>query len=446
MSPPATSAASSTILFEGHNLALRRGTGIATYARHLGEAARALGYRTEILIGTDRAISAKDPTLAEVTIFDAPRRFNLLHKGMIEVCRAIGVPFGVRPGILQGIGGVVVQPPADLRAFERIHGVPHLLDIERLHFMRHGKALNLKVDLAPALFHATRPAPLAVRGAANIYTIHDAVPVRLPYTTADDKAYHLNMLRSLGRSADHIITVSEHSRNDLIEVAGVDPGRITNTYQSVEFPEALAQRSQDETANEIGKHYCLDFQEYFLFVGAIEPKKNLARLIDAYAASKVDRPLVIVGGLGWMYDEVLEKISSERFLRYARVGRTLRPMRQVQHLSHVPLEHLVSLVKGARALLYPSVYEGFGLPVLEAMLLGTPVMTSNASSLPEIAGDAALLVDPYSVDAIADAIRTLDQDPDVRQDLRTRGLTRAAFFSPEAYKQRVGDVYKRVLG
>jgi glycosyltransferase involved in cell wall biosynthesis len=108
----------------------------------------------------------------------------------------------------------------------------------------------------------------------------------------------------------------------------------------------------------------------------------------------------------------------------------------------MPLRLLVSLIRGARATLFPSLYEGFGLPVLESMLLGTPVLTSTAGSLPEVAGDAALVVDPYDVDAIRDGIRTLDADEALRDDLSARGRQQAAKFSPERYQERLADAYR----
>jgi glycosyltransferase involved in cell wall biosynthesis len=118
----------------------------------------------------------------------------------------------------------------------------------------------------------------------------------------------------------------------------------------------------------------------------------------------------------------------------------------VKQLTYVSFEFLLALIRGARALLFPSLYEGFGLPVLEAMMLGTPVMTSNVASLPEITGDAAILVDPLDVEAIADAIRKLDSDDDLRAELAMRGIKRAQLFSPEKYRDCVAALYRRVIG
>ena len=294
------------ILIEGINLTLRSGTGIATYARGLAAAARQIGFATEVLVSTNRRIRAGDPELAEIILLDGPRHYNLIHKGMIELRRLAGAPLGLRPSTIEQVGNTVVNPLPGLQGFDRIHAIAHLQDVERLHFLRHKRRLKLKLSDPPQIFHATRPAPLQVAGAANIYTIHDVVPLRLPYTTADDKPYHLAMLRELARTADHIVTVSEFSRRDIIDLISVPPERITNTYQTVEFPTELLAEDEVTVARALAQKHGLEYKDYFLFVGAIEPKKNISRLIDAYAASGVRRPLVLAGGLGGEVEPSME--------------------------------------------------------------------------------------------------------------------------------------------
>lgn len=155
---------------------------------------------------------------------------------------------------------------------------------------------------------------------------------------------------------------------------------------------------------------------------------------------------MLVGGLGWQYERDLEVIEDERLMSWRFDGTHIKPERRVQRLPYVPRTSLLSLIRGARAVLFPSLYEGFGLPVLEAMLLGTPTITSNTSSLPEVAGDAAMLVNPYKIEDIRDAIKAIDADADLRAELSSRGRKRAEFFSPERYAERVKAVYDRVLG
>lgn len=434
------------ILIEGHNLTLAGGTGIATYARQLAVTLRELGFGTDLLIGSTRGVDRNDPTLAQISLFD-PEPLPRLDRQIAAEWRRLTVgPFAAKSVRLGGLDSVVDSAARAFSGFSELHVVSHLLMRELQTFRRFGRRLDVDVGPPPRLFHATRPAAIRIKGCPNIYTLHDIVPLRLPFTTQDDKKLYLNIIRDLCRSADHIVTVSEFSRRDIIEFTGMDERRITNTYQAVTLPERLTQRSADAVASEIEALFNLEYGEYFLFVGALEPKKNVSRLIDAYAASGSKRPLIIAGGEGWMNERDIKKIASERFLSYSFDGSRIRPERSVRRIPYLPFEQLVSLMRGARALLFPSIYEGFGLPVLEAMLLGTPVMTSNVSSLPEIAGDAAVLVDPYDIEAIGAAIKTLDADDGLRAALAEKGKARAAVFSPQNYSERLSDLYKTVLG
>jgi glycosyltransferase involved in cell wall biosynthesis len=433
-----------SILVEAHNLVLPTGTGIATYARVLQSTLVSLGHRVDALVGAPRALKVKDPLLAEVTFYDAPRGPTAL-RGLPAAISALTVsPFAKRPTVLPRAGAVVDAATSRLAAFGTVYAMPHLMPVERSYFMRYGGPIRLDLPERPRLFHATRPAPLKVPGCPNIYTIHDIVPLRVPYATADDKRYFLDLTRHLCAKADHIVTVSEFSRQDIMALTGMPGDRITNTYQSVTLPARLTGRSESEVARELSGLFDLDYRGYFLFVGALEPKKNVGRLLDAYSSAGVTRPLVLAGGLGWMYDTDVQMIRDERFLTYEMAGATIRPKRRVKQLQYLPFQQLVTLMQGARALLFPSVYEGFGLPVLEAMLLGTPVMTSNVTSLPEIVGDAALAVDPYSIDAMATAIRALDADDDLVADLARRGRLQAAKFTPEAYGERLTALYAKL--
>ncbi|MEZ5817626.1 MAG: glycosyltransferase [Hyphomicrobiaceae bacterium] len=439
---------SRTVLIEGHNLTLDTGTGIATYARNLGSTVRDLGYQTEVVVGSRRPVNAKDPLLAEVSFYDArggkvPPALRYLWLARHAV---FGSPFGLRPVSLR-LSGAVMQPAGGrLSGFDRVHVVHELADAARLHFYRHHKRAELRLESPPHLFHATHATPMHVRGVPNIYTIHDLVPLRIPFATLDDKKYFLRLVRLLAREADHIVTVSERSKADLVELIGIPESRITNTYQSVHIPPELLAAAESDLANELDHFFQLEPGGYFLFVGAIEPKKNLTRLIDAYASSGSARPLVIVGAPGWQYEHDLERIADEQFLTYKFQDGVISPSRKVRRLQYLPFARLISLMRGARAVLFPSLYEGFGLPVLEAMLAGAPVLTSSTSSLPEVAGDAALLVDPNEVDAIAAGIRKLDSDDDLCKELSRQGREQAKKFSPERYKERIDALYKRIMG
>lgn len=433
------------ILIEAINLMLPSGTGIATYTRTLAQVLSSLGFELRALLGSHRAASRTDPELSEIGLFDAEPPPSLGRSIKTEWRRITALPISVVP-VNVSKPSVVASPISKaLSSFSGLSIVPHLVEREQAHFRRYGRRLMLKFDRPPRLFHATRPAPLAVRGCPNIYTIHDIVPLRLPATTADDKKYVLHMIRDLCAKADHIVTVSEFSRQDIIRFTGIDEGRITNTYQSVEIPRDLAERDESVVARDIAALFGLEMRGYFLFVGALEPKKNVSRLIDAHAASGSKYPLILTGSAGWMNEDIIKKINDERFLTYEMNGSRITRRRSVRQLPYLPPDHLISLIRGARALMFPSLYEGFGLPVLEAMLLGTPVLTSNVSSLQEIAKDAAVLVDPYDLEAITRGLRQLDSDADLRAELIRRGRERAKAFSVERYAERIDALYKSLI-
>jgi glycosyltransferase involved in cell wall biosynthesis len=181
----------------------------------------------------------------------------------------------------------------------------------------------------------------------------------------------------------------------------------------------------------------LGWKDYFLHFGAIEPKKNLGRIVEAYLASGSKTPLVLIGGRAWL-DEGETALLSQ-------VKRDGGPNAdRIRQYEYMPFSLLVSLIRGARATLFPSLYEGFGLPVLESMALSTAVLTSTGGSLPEVAGDAAIVVDPYDVQGIARGIQALDADHAMNAECVARGLIQAARFTPEAYQERLRALYANV--
>ena len=436
-----------TVLYDGRDAYRKGGTGIATYARTLGTLARKMGHHTQQVLASEFPLSKTDPVWNEIRFNDVPPdRTDAMTWARVIWQSSVGGFADIRPIRIERGAAVVDPNPASRSAFQTTFAAYKLFLRAEVHYRVHGRRAAMRFDRRPDLFHCTFPTPLMLRGAVNLYTIHDIIPIRLPYATLTHKRFYYNMVRELCAKADHIVTVSEFSRRDIIRLTGMDEDRITNTYQSVSIPASLMARSDDAVAAELEHIFGLEFGGYYLFFGAIEPKKNVSRLIDGYVASGTKRPLILAGGLGWQYEGDVKRMQDERFLSY-RLGRDrVTPTRSVRQVDHVPFEQLVSLIRGARAVVFPSLYEGFGLPVLEAMLLGTPVITSNVSSLPEIAGKAALMVEPTDVTAIARAIRTIDKDSDLRLDLIDRGRVQAAKFSPAAYEARVTDLYRRFAG
>ena len=433
------------VLFDQSNVVSRMGTGIATYAKNLARAAGQAGYAADALLSTQSPIDRRNPILTEVQMFDAPQKSTALWSGPLAVgiTGAIRGGFGYRPVQLPA-QQTVMRAAGEVSPFERTFAATRLFEQARGYFHVHDRFVKLRLPETPALFHATHPLPIEVTGCPNIVTIHDLVPLRLPYMTLDNKRYFYRLIKNHLQRADHIVTVSEYSRQDIISLFGVPEKRISNSYQAVSIPAKLINRPADMLAEMIRNIFDLEWGEYFLFVGALEPKKNVARLIDAYAASGSKKPLVIAGGAGWQNEIENARINDPRFSNYRIIENTISRFERVRRISYLPFEQLIALIQGARALLFPSVFEGFGLPVLEAMALGTPVMTSNVTSLPEVAGDAALLVDPHDTEAMAKAIRALDQDEDLLKGLAEKGLVQAGKFTQEVYAERVKEIYRKV--
>ncbi|HEY3912254.1 MAG TPA: glycosyltransferase family 1 protein [Stellaceae bacterium] len=432
------------VVYDGLNLALAQGTGVATYTRMLARVVRDLGYEIGVVYASAQR-PPKDPLLREVAFFDDKRAIKtpLTRQAVNYLADQLRSFAAVKP-VPVDFDGVVVrrQFEATLPPEHQAFATRNLFANARAHFARSNKFLRLDFDQMPDIFHCTYPLPLHSRSARNIYTIHDLVPLRLPFTTLDNKRQMFRVLKRIARQADHIVTVSENSKRDIIALLGVEERRITNTYQAVHFPAAYRDRPDAVIAEQLEGSFGLEFNEYLLFFGALEPKKNVGRLIESYMLSGVDVPLVLVAGRGWNNEAETKLIDSLQDKQRSDPRANGRPRRTVHRYDYVPFSLLVSLVRGARAVLFPSLYEGFGLPVLEAMVLGTPVVTSRESSIPEVAGDAALLVDPYSTDAIAAAIRAIVDDRDLRGELSRRGRAQAANFSVDRYRERVGALYR----
>jgi glycosyltransferase involved in cell wall biosynthesis len=440
---PSGSTMSQRIFFDGLNLSLRRGTGIATYTRILTQAAHELGHEVGVVYSTPFTPS-KDPLLREIAFFDE-KRPEMSGKRKLTLRRALNHAIDqtryhlpVKPLPVELTGAVVArQFKRTLATHDRVFVARNLFANAQTYFSRTKEFVNLAFEPRPDILHCTYPMPLRVKAARNVYTIHDLVPLRLPFTTADNKRKLFRLLKKIAREADHIVTVSENSRRDIMELLGVEEKRITNTYQTVEFPPELIKRPAAVVANQLEATFGLGFQEYLLFFGALEPKKNVRRLIDAYLISGVDVPLVLVLAGGWQNEAETRLLAERDETKQHSNGSCHRILR----LDYVSFAALVTLIRGARAVVFPSLYEGFGLPVLEAMMLGTPVVASRESSVPEIAGDAALLVDPYDTEQIARAITTIVEDSDLRGELSRRGPARAAKFSVDRYRERVKALY-----
>lgn len=335
------------------------------------------------------------------------------------------------------IDGRIVDRSFDdiLPPFDRLFNLGAIFEQSARYFRRYHRFMPLRMPSPPDIMHWTYPLPLRVVGARNVYTLHDLVPLRLPHTSLEDKRYYEALVRACVRNAAHILTVSETSRRDIIDLLNVSAEHISNSFQTSHLPPA---RPEQELADRLRHLFDLAPKDYFLFFGAVEPKKNIGRLIEAYLQSGITTPLLIVGGEAWHADREL------RLLRGAH-GTQLTGADRIRRIEYLPRTMLFDLVRGAKAVLFPSLYEGFGLPVLEALGCGVPVLASSTGSLPEVTGDTALLVDPYDVQDIMSALRRLDSDSSLRGRLAEAGAHRYNRFAPSVYASTMNDIYHKVM-
>ncbi len=278
--------------------------------------------------------------------------------------------------------------------------------------------LTLPLELAPLrldVLHSPDFIPPLRRNCRAVITVHDLAFLLFPgLLTAESQRYYGQIRRAV-HSAEAIIAVSASTKRDLIAHTGAPAAKITVVYEAA----GPAFRPVTDTAAlaAVRQKYGLP-PDFVLFVGTIEPRKNLTTLLKAFQVSSFTfhaLKLVIAGRQGWLYEET---IAQARELGTA-----------VQFIGGVLPEDLPALYSAARLFVLPSLYEGFGLPVLEAMACGTPVVCSHASSLPEVAGDAALLVEPHDVDGLAAALQRALSDEALRRQMIERGLAQAARFS-----------------
>nr|MBC7245247.1 glycosyltransferase family 4 protein [Chloroflexota bacterium] len=283
------------------------------------------------------------------------------------------------------------------------------------------------------LYHATEHLLMPLRDIPTVLTVHDLVYHLYPAYHKRLNYWFLNTAMPLFvRRASALITISESSKRDLMRIYQVPEDKITVVYEAASpaFYPAPA-----EQVAEIKARYGLP-EQYLLALGTIEPRKNLIRLVEALRLLRQKYPqlaLVIVGSAGWLYQDffqMLEKLDDPKAVLLS---------------GYVPDEDLPAIISGAEAYVLASLYEGFGLPILEAMACGTPVVCSNTSSMPELGGDAARYFDPHDVRDMAATIGTVLADADLRAEMRQRGLTQAARFSWQRAAQETLAVYERLL-
>jgi glycosyltransferase involved in cell wall biosynthesis len=304
------------------------------------------------------------------------------------------------------------------------------------------EALAVEFKLFPALrrlnldlLHSTDfIPPLRLRGFKSVITVHDLAFLRWPHFLTEESARYYGQVEAAVERADHIIAVSESTKNDLVKLLGAPRAKITVVHEAAD--PLYRPMSRAEALASIGSKFPLP-DEFILFVSTIEPRKNIATLLHAYRrlldSYKIRVGLVLAGATGWLADQIFETVEQ------------LDLQRHVTFLGRVQNGDLLYLYNLARCLAHPAYYEGFGLPPLEAMACGTPVVVSNVSSLPEVVGDAALLIDPNNEEELAVALHRVLTDQTLHDSLRAKGLARARTFSWERTAEETLAVYQRTL-
>ncbi|MGB3613109.1 MAG: glycosyltransferase family 1 protein [Elainellaceae cyanobacterium] len=436
------------VLVDGYNLEMTRGTGIKTYGISLLRALHELDISTDILFSRDIE-QTQNSILDEVLFFDVesldePSRWAILRKRSrlaLKLLKAVTGQVEIASQIQTS--DVVLKRPLPVSLLNALSDLIDDIGILNLRNAYSGanslfkltkRYTYLDVPAPIDVFHATYPLPVWVKGAKKITTVHDLIPLRLPYATLDNKRAFYDLVKETLQKSDAIITVSQHSKADILAIYDVDPDKIWVTYQPIAL-QPLADSSETAVSQYV-KKFGLGHRQYILFVGAIEPKKNVGRLIDAYAGIDTDIPLVIVGKKGWLWEDVLNRLKDDGFGTLSR---------RVRLLEYVSMEDLKHLYAGALCFAFPSLYEGFGLPPLEAMTFDCPVLTSNVSSLPEVCEDAAVYVDPYDVNDIRAKLQLMLEDGDLRNRLIAAGRQRAAEFSTQNYVDRLSKVYTHMV-
>ena len=294
--------------------------------------------------------------------------------------------------------------------------------------------IGLKWTNEDTVFHGTNFVTLPTRKARKVITIHDLAFMLYPETT-DEKIYrhHMKWVPYSAHEADHIIAVSEHTKQDIMKLLGVSESKISVVYSAAD---ARFQPQSKENIASARQKYRLP-ERYVLYVGTLEPRKNIPVLLEAFAlAKRKDRfpeKLVIVGAKGWKYHPIFETVRKSRL------------QEDVIFTEYVNEEDLPAIYGGASLFAFPSLYEGFGLPVLEAMQAGVPVLASDISSIPEVAGDAAVLISPHSVEGWSENISQILQDEELRLQLKNKGLERSRRFSWRRVAEETIEVYRLAL-
>ncbi len=368
------------------------GTGIATYAMLLFEACRLVGLSPKWLHDS-----------ADQTVDN-----HSLRRRLFRVARSLHSQCSLESAD-DGFSGQDLYRTAEVRDRLRLS--------ERPLYVAHAEP--------PAIMHWTCPLPITWPGIPNVVTMHDLIPVLQPDLCGSSTSRTHRRLKQCGDAAVAIVTVSDAVRDDIIEHLAYPADKVVNLSQPVSFsPSLIAEARREAVICPPGS---------FLYFGLLERRKNIGRMIRAHGLSGSHRSLVLIGKQGLGAEEELAALAEHP-----------APQR-VQILPWCSRASLVRAILEARCVFFPSLAEGFGLPIAEAMTLGTPVITSRGHATEEIAGGAAYLVDPCDIEALTDALSRVGGDDVLASRLVEAGYARSQAFTLRAYAERLGVFYDKIV-
>jgi len=324
----------------------------------------------------------------------------------------------------------VQQPNIHPHVFAPVTRLPILIRW----WLNHPVRKNVIKNKADIFFSPDGFIPLGI-SVPKVSMFHDVAYLRYPkHLQPRIRKFYANWMPQYMAETDHIITVSEFSKKEIIDGYKIHPDKISVVYNGI----TNAYQPLDEQRKEEVRMQYTQGRPYLLYLGAIHPRKNVLTLVKAFEQFKSwannDFQIIIAGRKAWHTEDVYQVIEKSKYKN------------DIHLPGYVSTDHATSLVAAATAMIYPSLYEGFGLPLVEAMACGVPVICSNVSSLPEVAGDAALLFDPMAVEQLSQHMLTITTDENLRNDLIRKGFERSKFFSWDKAAKEIYTILQRVAG
>ena len=441
------------ILIDGHNLGLKEPTGIGVYAKNLANCLNSLNHEVSVLYGINHSFKWWLDYDSQCASFYQ----KLFIKGEESAKGFIRRPFSFfrfLPNCIFGLGisSTKVGFPSykiDLKGIEKKlppnivpYNSPNIFRSAQAFAAVTGRSFPLsKPKNGLDVLHLTLPLPIKKSSKfKKVVTVHDVIPLKIPESTSINLKQYQKILKASIRDADQIFCISERTKLDLMEVLKIKEDKIHLTSQMSFIPEIIKD-FPDKFLEPLLGSYKLKRNKYFIFYGAIEPKKNVLKIISAFKNSHSDSKLVIVGKNGWLFDKE-QKIFDEIQMGFKSNNNFYKRILRIPYLEFLDL---MILLKGARALIFPSRYEGFGLPILEAMQMGVPVITSNMAPMNEVGGDAPYYVDPYSTLDLISAIEKFSESDNYLREFKLKGLKQAEKFSKEKYLKKLELGYKKLF-